>query len=55
MTKDEAVNIAIQCRVTASNKISESILVDAGSGTLKELLSDAARAIESTHEIGETK
>lgn len=43
-----ALNIASQCRATATSEIAQNILVDAGSGTLQELLLDAAIALENT-------
>ena len=42
-----AFNIAAQCRATASDAIAANIIVDAGSGTLRELLLDAAQALEN--------
>jgi hypothetical protein len=42
-----ALNIAAQCRATASDAIAANIIVDAGSGTLRELLLDAAQALEN--------
>jgi len=47
MTKDEALNIAAQCRATASHSLACKITVDGGSGLLTELLLDAARVIEA--------
>jgi len=46
MTK-EALNIANQCRATASHDLACNIAVDGGSGLLRELLIDAARVIEA--------
>jgi hypothetical protein len=43
----EALNVAAQCRATASSPLSKNILVDGGSGLLNELLLDAARIIEA--------
>jgi hypothetical protein len=43
----EALNIAGQCRATASSPLSKNIAVDGGGGLLCELLLDAAKAIES--------
>ena len=45
--KETCLNIADQCTATASNDITASILVDGGSGTLRELLNDAADAIRA--------
>ena len=45
--KEKFLNIADQCTATASNDITASILVDEGSGTLRELLNDAADAIRA--------
>jgi hypothetical protein len=51
MTKQiEAMNVASQCRATASSPLARNILVDDGSGFLSELLLDAARAIETLAE-----
>jgi hypothetical protein len=48
MGKDEeALNIAAQCRATASHSLAYKITVDGGSGLLTELLLDAARVIEA--------
>lgn len=44
---DEALNIASQCRATASHDLACHIAVDGGSGLLRELLIDAARIIEA--------
>lgn len=41
------LNVASQCRATASDELSAKILVDGGSGTLRELLNDAASSIEN--------
>jgi hypothetical protein len=41
------VNVAGQCRATATSDIAANVLVDGGSGTLRELLTDAAAAIEA--------
>lgn len=43
----EALNIAGQCRATASSELAKNILVDEGNGLLTELLLDAARIIEA--------
>ena len=43
----EALNIAGQCRATASSPLAKNILVDEGNGLLTELLLDAARIIEA--------
>jgi hypothetical protein len=43
----EALNVAAQCRATASSPLAKNILVDGGSGLLNELLLDAARIIEA--------
>ena len=43
----EAMNVASQCRATASADLCKNILVDGGSGFLFELLLDAAKAIET--------
>ena len=43
----EALNIAGQCRATASSPLAKNILVDEGNGLLTELLLDAARVIEA--------
>lgn len=43
----EALNIASQCRATASHDLACNIAVDGGSGLLRELLIDAARVIEA--------
>jgi hypothetical protein len=45
--KDEALNIAGQCRATASSPLSKKIAVDGGNGLLCELLLDAAKSIEA--------
>jgi len=45
--QDIALNVASQCRATASSALAETIVVDAGSGLLRELLIDAAKTIES--------
>ena len=47
MTDKEAMNVASQCRATASADLCKKILVDGGSGFLFELLLDAAKAIET--------
>lgn len=44
-----SLNVAGQCRSTASHPISSSILVDGGGGLLKELLLDAAKCIENAY------
>jgi DNA segregation ATPase FtsK/SpoIIIE-like protein len=46
-TKDEVLNIAGQCRATASSPLAKTIAVDGGGGLLCELLLDAAKAIEA--------
>jgi hypothetical protein len=46
-TKDEVLNIAGQCRATASSPLAKTIAVDGGSGLLCELLLDAAKVIEA--------
>ena len=43
----EALNIAGQCRATASSELAKNILVDEGNVLLTELLLDAARIIEA--------
>ena len=48
--RDELLNIAGQCRATASSKVAKDILVDAGSGCLRDLLLDAAKALEALAE-----
>jgi len=40
-------NVALQCRTTASNPLTRTIVVDGGSGRLDELLNDAADAIDA--------
>jgi hypothetical protein len=40
------LNVASQCRATASSPMSTQFMVDGGTGTLRELLTDAADAIE---------
>jgi hypothetical protein len=45
--RDEVLNIAGQCRATASSRVAQGILVDAGSGCLRDLLLDAAKALEA--------
>lgn len=45
--RDEVLNIAGQCRATASSSVAQDVLVDAGSGCLRDLLLDAAKAIEA--------
>ena len=47
MNDKEAMNVASQCRATASADLCKNILVDGGSGFLFELLLDAAKAIET--------
>jgi hypothetical protein len=47
MTKEEALNVAGQCRATASHPLAYNISVDGGSGLLHELLIDAAKVIEA--------
>ena len=43
----EALNIAGQCRATASSPLAKNISVDEGNGLLTELLLDAAKVIEA--------
>jgi uncharacterized membrane protein YgcG len=45
--KEQYLSVADQCAATASNDITASILVDGGSGTLRQLLNDAADAIRA--------
>ena len=45
--QEQYLNIADQCATTATNDLAASILVDGGSGTLRELLNDAADAIRA--------
>ena len=45
--EDEVLNIAGQCRATASSWVAQGILMDAGSGCLRDLLLDAAKALEA--------
>ena len=45
--KEQYLNIADQCAATATSDLAASILVDGGSGTLRELLNDAADAIRA--------
>ena len=45
--QEQYLNIADQCAATATNDLAASILVDGGSGTLRELLNDAADAIRA--------
>lgn len=40
-------NVASQCDTTATSDLAACVMVDGGSGTLRELLRDAARAIRS--------
>jgi len=47
ITKDEALNIATQCRATAGHPLTQKMLVDGGNGLMSELLNDAARVIEA--------
>lgn len=42
-----AGNVAGQCRATASSPIAHNVMVDGGSGSLSELLNDAAHTIEA--------
>lgn len=42
-----ALNVAGQCRATASHKLTRNIVVDGGTGLLQELLTDAAASIEA--------
>lgn len=41
------LNVASQCRATATSPLSAQIIVDGGSGVLRELLNDAAASIEA--------
>jgi hypothetical protein len=43
---EDFLNVASQCRATATSDLAGSIAVDDGSGTLRELLNDAAYVIE---------
>ena len=43
---EEFLNVASQCRATATSDLAGSIAVDDGRGTLRELLNDAAYVIE---------
>lgn len=45
--KVQYLSVADQCAATASNDITALILVDGGSGTLRELINDAADAIRA--------
>jgi hypothetical protein len=45
--KEQYLNIADQCAATATSDLAASILVDGGSGTLRQLLNDAADAIRA--------
>jgi hypothetical protein len=47
------MNIASQCRATASSPLAQNILVDGGGGFLAELLLDAAKAIQMLAESAE--
>lgn len=44
---EQYLNVADQCSATATNELAASILVDGGSGTLRQLLNDAADAIRA--------
>lgn len=48
---DRIKNVKSQLLTTASNPLCESILVDGGSGTMTELLKDAAECLELTVEM----
>jgi hypothetical protein len=50
MNHIETLNVASQCRATASSPLAQNTLVDGGSGFLSELLLDAARAIEQAEQ-----
>ena len=41
------LNVASQCAATATSELAKNVLVDDGSGTLHELLNDAADAIRA--------
>ena len=41
------LNVASQCAATATSELAKNVLVDDGSGTLRELLNDAADAIRA--------
>ena len=41
------LNVASQCAATATSELTKNVLVDGGSGTLRELLNDAADAIRA--------
>lgn len=45
--KEQHLSVADQCDATATNDLAASILVDAGNGTLRQLLNDAADAIRA--------
>jgi hypothetical protein len=53
VTKIEAMNIASQCRATATSTLARNILVDGGGGFLTELLLDAAKAVQMLAESAE--
>lgn len=44
---EQYLNVADQCVATATSELAASILVDGGSGTLRQLLNDAADAIRA--------
>lgn len=44
---EQYLNVAGQCSATATSELAASILVDGGSGTLRQLLNDAADAIRA--------
>ena len=44
---EQYLNVADQCSATATSELAASILVDGGSGTLRQLLNDAADAIRA--------
>jgi hypothetical protein len=46
----EAMNVASQCRATASSQLAQSILVDGGNAFLSDLLLCAARVIEAAEQ-----
>ena len=41
------LNVAARCATTATSELAKNVLVDDGSGTLRELLNDAADAIRA--------
>ena len=44
---EQYLNVASQCAATATSELAKNVLVDDGSGTLRELLNDAADAIRA--------